>query len=51
MVMAGSDRKVTLWNKEGVLLGTIGEMKDWIWGVGVNPVAKTVFSGVNNGEI
>ncbi len=51
MVMAGSDKKVTLWNKEGVLLGTIGEMKDWIWGVGVNPITKSVFSGSNTGAI
>jgi WD40 repeat protein len=51
MVMAGSDKKITLWNKEGVLIGTIGEMKDWIWGVSVNPIAKTVFGGCNDGAI
>lgn len=45
MVIAGSDKKTSLWNKEGVLLGTIGEMKDWVWGCAVNPVSKTVFSG------
>lgn len=51
MVICGSDKKVTLWNKEGVLLGTIGEMKDWIWAVAVNPISKTVFSGCNDGQI
>jgi len=51
MAMAGSDKKITLWNKEGVLLGTVGEMKDWIWSVAVNPVSKNIFAGANNGII
>jgi intraflagellar transport protein 122 len=51
MAIGGSDKKVTLWNKEGVLLGTVGEMKDWIWGVAVNPVTKSIFAGANNGSI
>lgn len=51
MVITGSDKKITLWNKEGILLGTIGEMKDWIWSAGVNPINKNVFAGSNNGTI
>ena len=51
MAIGGSDKKITLWNKEGVLLGTVGEMKDWIWGVSVNPVTKSISSGSNNGSI
>lgn len=51
MAISGSDKKITLWNKEGVLLGTVGEMKDWIWSVTVNPVTKSVFCGSNNGSI
>ncbi len=51
MAIGGSDKKVTLWNKEGILLGTVGDMKDWIWSVAVNPVTKTIFSGANNGSI
>jgi hypothetical protein len=51
MVMSGSDKKITLWNKEGVLLGTIGELKDWIWATAVNPIHKTVFAGANDGAI
>ena len=31
MAIGGSDKKVTLWNRDGVLLGTIGEVKDWVW--------------------
>ena len=51
MVIAGSDKKLTLWNKEGVLLGTIGEMKDWVWTTAVNPTNKNVFAGANDGAI
>ena len=31
MSIGGSDKKLTLWNKEGVLLGTVYEAKEWIW--------------------
>jgi len=51
MVIAGSDKKVTLWNKEGVQLGTIGEMTDWIWSVSVDPTTKSIFAGSNKGNI
>lgn len=49
--MAGSDKTVSLWNKEGVKLGKIGELTDWIWGVAVNPATKSVFAGSNKGEL
>jgi hypothetical protein len=49
MVISGSDKKITLWNKEGVLLGTIGEMKSWVWTTAVNPVSKAVFGCANDG--
>ena len=49
--MSGSDKKVSLWNREGVLLGTIGEMKDWIWSTSVNPTNQAIFAGGNNGQI
>lgn len=50
-VMAGSDKTVTLWNKEGIRLGKIGEMTDWVWGTAVNPGTKAVFAGSNNGGL
>ena len=49
MAMCGSDKKITLWNREGVLLGTVGEMEDWIWTVSVNPNNRAIFAGGNNG--
>jgi len=51
MVMAGSDKQVTLWNKEGIKLGKIGELQDWVWSVAVNPSTNSVFAGSNNGGI
>lgn len=49
--MAGSDKQITLWNKEGVKLGKIGEVQDWVWGVCVNAATNAVFAGSNNGDI
>ena len=51
MVISGSDKKITLWNKEGVQLGLIGEMDDWVWSTSVNPVTKGVFCGTNGGKV
>ena len=51
MAMAGSDRKITLWNREGVLLGTVGELDDWVWSVSVNPANRAIFAGANSGQI
>lgn len=51
MVISGSDKKITLWNREGVLLGVIGEMDDWIWSTSVNAANRYVFGGGNNGQI
>jgi intraflagellar transport protein 122 len=49
MAIGGSDKKMTLWNKDGVLLGTVAEFNQWIWATAVNPVSKNVFAGTNNG--
>ena len=51
MAISGSDKKVTLWNREGVLLGTIGELDDWVWSVSVNPNNRAICGGGNNGQI
>jgi hypothetical protein len=31
LVVGGSDRKVSLWTKEGVKLNLVGERDDWVW--------------------
>lgn len=51
MVISGSDKKTSLWNKDGVHLGTINSMNDWVWSTAVNPVNNKIFSGANDGEI
>ena len=51
MAISGSDKKVTLWHREGVLLGTIGELDDWVWSVSVNPNNRAICGGGNNGQI
>ena len=43
-VMAGSDRKITLWNRDAVQLGQVGEMDDWVWSTSVNPKNNQIFS-------
>lgn len=50
-VLAGSDKQVTLWNKEGIRLGKVGELTDWIWSTAVNPATKSIFAGANNGGL
>ena len=49
MAIGGSDKKITLWNRDGVLLGTIGEVDDWVWSIAVNQERRQIFAGANNG--
>ena len=50
-VMAGSDKQMTLYNKEGVKLSNVGSTGDWIWSCSVNQTTNCVFAGSNNGDI
>jgi hypothetical protein len=29
--VSGANKKLTLWNKDGIKLGDVCEMNDWIW--------------------
>eukprot|EP01006_Ploeotia_vitrea_P032643 TRINITY_DN64821_c0_g1_i1.p1 TRINITY_DN64821_c0_g1~~TRINITY_DN64821_c0_g1_i1.p1 ORF type:complete len:1202 (-),score=127.96 TRINITY_DN64821_c0_g1_i1:106-3711(-) len=49
--IGGSDRKVSLWTKEGVKLTTISEMDDWVWAVRQRPKQNFVAVGTNDGTI
>mgnify|MGYP000585963297 FL=1 len=51
LVIGGSDKKVTLWTKDGVKLGVIGEGKDWFWSCKVRPKHNCVAVGSNEGTI
>jgi len=49
--VGGSDRKATLWTKEGVRLTTIAERDDWVWCSVPRPNANFVALGGNDGTI
>eukprot|EP00906_Rhabdomonas_costata_P031099 RCo043952 len=49
--LGGSDRKVSLWTKEGVRLTTVAEMEDWVWSVRQRPKQNFVVVGTNDGQI
>ena len=49
--LGGSDRKATLWTKEGVRLSTVAERDDWVWSCAPRPGANYVAIGCNDGTI
>jgi hypothetical protein len=51
MTIVGSNKKVSLWNKDGIMLGNLGETKDWIWDASVQPKTKNIFVSDNSGNI
>ena len=51
MVVAGTNKKLTLWNKEGVKLGEIGEMNDWIFSCAVQVDKNRVLGSSNSGQL
>ncbi len=40
LLLGGSDKKVTLWTKEGVFLNVVAERDDWVWAVAARPKTK-----------
>lgn len=51
IVMGGSDRKISMYTKDGVFLKVIAEREDWIWAVRARPKAKFVAVGCNDGAV
>ena len=51
LLIGGSDKKVSLWTKEGVRLSTITEADDWVWCVAQRPKLNFVAMGTNDGLI
>lgn len=51
--MTGTNKKISLWNRDGIRLGDIGEMNDWVWTSAVhsNQEKKMIFGGSNKGHI
>mmetsp|Transcript_15563 Transcript_15563/g.27636 ORF Transcript_15563/g.27636 Transcript_15563/m.27636 type:complete len:1297 (+) Transcript_15563:197-4087(+) len=50
-VLAGSNKKVQLWSRDGVMLGDLGEREDWIWSAAVRPRQNNVCIGCNDGSV
>lgn len=50
LAVGGSDKKATMWSREGALLGTIAEQKSWIWSARVRPRNNQIFVVTNDGN-
>lgn len=51
IVMGGSDKQASLYTKDGVRLGSIGEQNSWVWTCGVRPDSNFVVLGCQDGTI
>ncbi|XP_034446524.1 intraflagellar transport protein 122 homolog isoform X2 [Hippoglossus hippoglossus] len=51
IVMGGSDKQSSLYTKDGVRLGTIGEQNSWVWTCRVKPDSNFVVLGCQDGTI
>ena len=51
ILLGGSDKKVTLWTKEGVYLAVVCEKDDWVWAVKGRPKHKFIACGSNDGTV
>uniref|UniRef100_A0A8B9G727 Intraflagellar transport protein 122 homolog n=1 Tax=Amazona collaria TaxID=241587 RepID=A0A8B9G727_9PSIT len=51
ILLGGSDKQVSLFTKDGVRLGTIGEQSSWVWTCKVKPDSNYVVIGCQDGTI
>ncbi|XP_063093832.1 intraflagellar transport protein 122 homolog isoform X2 [Cavia porcellus] len=51
ILLGGSDRQVSLFTKDGVRLGTIGEQNSWVWTCREKPDSNYVVTGCQDGTI
>ncbi|XP_028309970.1 intraflagellar transport protein 122 homolog [Gouania willdenowi] len=51
IVMGGSDKQASLYTKDGVRLGAIGEQNSWVWSCRVKPDSNFVVLGCQDGTI
>ncbi|NXC35428.1 IF122 protein, partial [Campylorhamphus procurvoides] len=51
LLLGGSDRQVSLFTKDGVRLGTVGEHNSWVWTCKVKPDSNYVAVGCQDGTI
>uniref|UniRef100_A0A2K5URM7 Intraflagellar transport protein 122 homolog n=1 Tax=Macaca fascicularis TaxID=9541 RepID=A0A2K5URM7_MACFA len=51
ILLGGSDKQVSLFTKDGVRLGTVGEQNSWVWTCQVKPDSNYVVVGCQDGTI
>ncbi|KAM7040867.1 intraflagellar transport protein 122 homolog isoform 2-T2 [Acridotheres tristis] len=51
LLLGGSDRQVSLFTRDGVRLGTVGEQNSWVWTCKVKPDSNYVAVGCQDGTI
>uniref|UniRef100_A0A5F8G5X4 Intraflagellar transport protein 122 homolog n=1 Tax=Monodelphis domestica TaxID=13616 RepID=A0A5F8G5X4_MONDO len=51
ILLGGSDKQVSLFTKDGVRLGTIGDQSSWVWTCKVKPDSNYVVIGCQDGTI
>ncbi|EQB77808.1 intraflagellar transport protein 122 isoform 1-like protein [Camelus ferus] len=51
ILLGGSDKQVSLFTKDGVRLGTVGEQNSWVWTCKVKPDSNYVVAGCQDGTI
>uniref|UniRef100_A0A8C3M0H9 Intraflagellar transport protein 122 homolog n=1 Tax=Chrysolophus pictus TaxID=9089 RepID=A0A8C3M0H9_CHRPC len=51
ILLGGSDKQVSLFTKDGVRLGTIGEQSSWVWTCKAKPDSNYVVMGCQDGTI
>ncbi|CAL8325259.1 unnamed protein product [Merluccius merluccius] len=51
IVMCGSDKQASLYTKDGVRLGAVGEQSSWVWTCRVKPDSNYVVLGCQDGTI
>uniref|UniRef100_A0A8C9GZA3 Intraflagellar transport protein 122 homolog n=1 Tax=Piliocolobus tephrosceles TaxID=591936 RepID=A0A8C9GZA3_9PRIM len=51
VLLGGSDKQVSLFTKDGVRLGTVGEQNSWVWMYQMKPDSNYVVVGCQDGTI
>ena len=52
IVLGGTDKKVTLWTREGFKLKELGKpYKGWVWAAAPRPKHNEIAVGTNDGEL
>ncbi|XP_028906907.1 intraflagellar transport protein 122 homolog [Ornithorhynchus anatinus] len=51
ILLGGSDKQVSLFTKDGIRLGTVGEQNSWVWTCKVKPESNYVVVGCQDGTV